>query len=447
MRHHPRSQRLQRFLCGAAIVIAAAVAEAGGPTTFFVTTTADAGPGSLREAIDQSNVNGFSVDTIAFSIPPAECSPEGVCTISLASSLPLITDGVVIDGTTQPASGTAPNNVCATASAPSRLRVQIDADSSVTVFHVASPDPTVIRGIAFVGGSGVVVDSFAAHHIACNHFGINAEGTALASGNPQITHVGFDFGAGGVVVGTDGDGVEDVAERNLFGGNFTGIYINANSSNTVAGNWFGLAADGTTVLGVREGVLIRQSSSSNLVGSNLDGVSDHVERNVFAGVSGFSSSGINFPVFTGGTGNRVVGNWFGVDAYGQAAPGEIGIALTDPGAGTVIERNWFANHSVAALAIGGSSGLEPSGLNCFEANAAAVVHDGSAVAVDLAGNWWGDASGPAGIGPGSGDPIAVTGGGSVAFTPWLTAQARSCGAVFADGFESAGLDRWSSSQP
>ncbi len=64
---------------------------------FEVTTTADGGPGSLRQAILDSNLAAGGTNTIDFDIPGA-----GVQTIAPASPLPAITTPVVIDGTSQP---------------------------------------------------------------------------------------------------------------------------------------------------------------------------------------------------------------------------------------------------------------------------------------------------------------------------------------------------------
>ena len=82
--------------------------------TFSVTTTADDGAGSLREAITDAN-NTAGPDTIEFNIPEGQCQVSGVCVIILATSLPNVTEGVILDGTTQPRYGSAPANVCATA--------------------------------------------------------------------------------------------------------------------------------------------------------------------------------------------------------------------------------------------------------------------------------------------------------------------------------------------
>src|SRR5438309_6942945 len=65
-------------------------------STFTVTSTTDSGAGSLRQAILDANANA-GADTIAFSI-----GGGGLQTITLASSLPAITDTVTLDGTTQP---------------------------------------------------------------------------------------------------------------------------------------------------------------------------------------------------------------------------------------------------------------------------------------------------------------------------------------------------------
>src|SRR6185437_11316761 len=61
-------------------------------STFLVTTTADGGPGSLRQAILDSNAATGGASTIDFAIPG-----QGVQTIAPASSLPAITRAVLLD--------------------------------------------------------------------------------------------------------------------------------------------------------------------------------------------------------------------------------------------------------------------------------------------------------------------------------------------------------------
>ena len=66
-----------------------------GPPIYTVTSTADSGAGSLREAIDYVDAHGGAT-TIAFAIG------TGQQTIDVLSPLPAITAPVTIDGTTQP---------------------------------------------------------------------------------------------------------------------------------------------------------------------------------------------------------------------------------------------------------------------------------------------------------------------------------------------------------
>ena len=66
-------------------------------STFLVNTTADSGPGSLRQAILDSNAATGGTSTIDFAIPG-----QGVQTIAPISPLPAITKSVLIDGFSQP---------------------------------------------------------------------------------------------------------------------------------------------------------------------------------------------------------------------------------------------------------------------------------------------------------------------------------------------------------
>ena len=74
------------------------------PATFTVTTTADAGAGSLRAAITAANASA-GADSIEFDIPGA-----GVRTINLASALPAITGQVTIKGPRSPAFSPSPSS-------------------------------------------------------------------------------------------------------------------------------------------------------------------------------------------------------------------------------------------------------------------------------------------------------------------------------------------------
>ncbi len=97
--------------------------------------------------------------------------------------------------------------------------------------------------------------------------------------------------AQGVRIGTDGNGIGDVAERNVITGNLLrGIEINGlgTNNNIVAGNFIGTNAAGTSAFGSgfvsgRWGVNIAGGAKFNRVGTNADGIADAAERNVISG--------------------------------------------------------------------------------------------------------------------------------------------------------------------
>ncbi len=104
MRSTASTSRLRLSLLSLTVVVTASVAllallspGTSHAATFTVTSTANSGAGSLRQAIIDSNAAGAG-NTIDFSIAGA-----GPHTIALASFLPPITeDGTIIDGTTEP---------------------------------------------------------------------------------------------------------------------------------------------------------------------------------------------------------------------------------------------------------------------------------------------------------------------------------------------------------
>ena len=66
-------------------------------STFVVSNTDDSGPGSLRQAILDSNATTYGTNRIQFDIPGS-----GAQTIVPIAPLPPITTSVLVDGTTQP---------------------------------------------------------------------------------------------------------------------------------------------------------------------------------------------------------------------------------------------------------------------------------------------------------------------------------------------------------
>ena len=187
-----------------------------GPPVYTVSSTADSGVGSLREAIAYADAYGGAT-TIALSIG------TGQQTIDLLSPLPAITGPVTIDGTTQPGYSDKPLIELDGADAGAGANGLTLAGNGITVMGL------IISGFS---GNGIEVtgnDDL----IKSNYIGIDSTGNkALGNGGAGIAIVdgatgntigGTAAGSGNVISANAADGVDD---------------INANA-NVIAGNWIG----------------------------------------------------------------------------------------------------------------------------------------------------------------------------------------------------------------
>ena len=162
--------------------------------------------------------------------------------------------------------------------------------------------------------------------IAGNMIGTNFDGSAPI-GNASS---GIDTSGDFTLIGTNGDGVSDHLERNLISGNDGLGILLASIGNTVAGNIIGLDLSGSSPLPNNGGITINQDSSQNLIGTNGDGISDDLERNIISGSypGQFYSSGISLS----GNDNVIAGNYIGTDITGT-------VALSDRQDGIYIHSN------------------------------------------------------------------------------------------------------------
>ncbi len=441
----------RRFDGRTCMVVAVAIVGCCGwswSATLTVTTTADGGPGSLRQAITDANGTADD-DRIEFAIPSGQCEATGICVISLASSLPVVTESLIIDGTTQPRSGSAPANVCATPTSPSYMRVQLESLSGYILAFVTL-DTTrsfEVRGIAFSGASttqAILQHTYSETKVQCNHFGTDGSGTVILDLEVGVC-VSCQAGGGNLIAGVDGDGFDDVGERNVFAGGVQGVNVNSGdgaSPNTIAGNFFGVGADGVSEMDLSLGVYLRQLTAGTIIGTNGDGLSDDLERNVFV----WCHTGVFLDMNPGvAPGNMVTGNWFGVDIGGRPAPNYTGLYVARDSASQVIWGNLFAGN-VTGISVSANATLSSvSGSNCIVGNSTGFRHSGTALNLDAEVNYWGRSDGPSGAGFGSGDAITILGTGTVDWTPWLATPIDACTLVFYDGFESGLVNAWSSS--
>jgi hypothetical protein len=160
------------------------------PATFTVATTADAGPGSLRQAILDANATP-DPDDIAFDIPGT-----GVQTIALASALPPTNGPLLIDGFTQP--GASPNTMS-------------DGDNAVRLIELDGTNAGPSAGLILAGGFATV------RGLTINHFA--GDGIDIASGDNTVEGNSVrGNGGNGVAVLSADPGGPAVIYRNDFEG-------------------------------------------------------------------------------------------------------------------------------------------------------------------------------------------------------------------------------------
>ncbi|MDH7515824.1 MAG: choice-of-anchor D domain-containing protein [Bacteroidota bacterium] len=249
---------------------------------YVVTSTADAGPGTLRAAITAANLPG--PDQIVFAIPGA-----GPHTILPLTPLPPINDpaGVVIDGYTQPGSSPGLNP-------PSTAVLMVILDGSFAGaahgLHIVSP-LNVIRGLVIRNfqQDGIRVEATAAgthsNMIYGNFIGTNQSGTAAAGNGVSATAPW----AGVNILAPQAALIKafnNTVARNLISANYAiGVSISSCppadvNNNHIDSNYIGTDITGMNAIGNRVvGVYIGEAAHHNWVvrnvisGNDTDGVS------------------------------------------------------------------------------------------------------------------------------------------------------------------------------
>ena len=310
---------LRRCVLVVATWLTALIAFRGGAATLVVTNANDSGLGSLRQAIlDANATNGL--DTVTFKI-----SGTGVHTITLLAALPLITDSVVIDGTTQSNYAGSPLIELNGTSAGSSPGLRLLAANST------------IKGLAlnrFVA-QGLLIQGAGSNVVQANFIGTDPSGT-IARGN-SLQGIWLNGSSGNQIGGTH------ATQGNLISGNGdVGLYLLNSASNTIQGNFIGTMVSGTTALANGNNGIFLANSPGNLVGGTA-----LETRNV---ISGNQGSGLYLDG-SGTTGNLIQGNYIGTHTNGNlaipnsgdgvtldSAPGNT-IGGTDTGAGNLLSGN------------------------------------------------------------------------------------------------------------
>ena len=309
-----------------AILCAASWMAARG-ATFTVTTVADSGAGSLRQAI--LNVNaGSGSNSIIFNLTGTK-----PFTITPATPLQGVSNVVLIDGTTQPGFSNGPViALCGTNAGSGAVGLQLTAGFST------------VRGLAVNGfnGEGLILLG-ASNVIQGNFIGTDVNGM-VAQGN----------GSKGIWVKSPGNfiGGTNAGNGNVVSGNGDdGIYLNFNGpGNTIQGNFIGVGAGGASALGNHGYGIVVKGSGANWIGGTNSGA-----RNV---ISGNSSSGV-YVTDAGAAGNSILGNYIGTDFSGGVIVSNAGDGITLISApGNVIGYNLISGNSLDGLSLynNGASG-------------------------------------------------------------------------------------------
>ena len=376
----------------ALVALFLAVSAAAPAMTYTVTSTADSGAGSLRQAITDANANP-GADTIAFGIVGS-----GVHTIAPASPLPTITGPVTIDGYTQ--SGASPNTNPASEGLNTVLRIEIDGTNAgaAPCLFVAADDVT-IRGLVVNRCTDKAIAATGAHSdfvLEGCFIGTNAAGTQALS--PYGGGINPRSQTNARIGGTTPAARNLISGSSLFADHIAfGLGITEPVSNSlVAGNLVGtditglhlLVPDGPLSMGVGGG-------TNNVVGGTAAGA-----RNVFAG-----------PVLVSGPGNQIQGNFVGLDVTGTIVIGVTSVGITI----NADDNTVGGSAAGAGNRVGGTidTGIDIGGVgNVVQGNQ--VGTDGTGT-VRLANGYWGIRVGGSnttigGVGAGEGNIVAYNRG-------------------------------------
>ena len=298
----------------------------GWSDTIPVTNTADSGEGSFRQAILTANANP-GLDTIVFQIngtPPF--------TIFLTTTLPAISDPVVIDATTQPGYSGQPVIELNGAGSGPNAGLRFALGSSFSTLRGMALNQFPVQTIELLSAS---------NRIQGNFIGTDITGTqARGSGN----------GSHAISIKSDGNliGGTTAGDGNLIsGGNDCGIYLLNANNNSVQGNLIGVTVDGTLSLSNLNHGIVINGGTGNLLGGPEPAAGNLISGN---GQSGISLTGAT------ATGNVIKGNRIGTDRAGGSALSNVGgdgITLSSA-PGNLIYSNLISGNGRAGISISGA---------------------------------------------------------------------------------------------
>ena len=340
-----------------------AIVNTRGDTTDDDAANARLQQGSLRQFVLNSNAIA-GVQTSNFSI-----GGGGAQTITLTASLANLTDAAVLNATTQEGFAGSP------------LIELRGGGVAVNAFNVQTAGSgSTIRGFVISGFTADAIELIGDNNlVGGNWIGTDATGNAAAALRNAEAGVRIRAGADNNTVGGT-----TAADRNVLSGNGIGGDPSDNGltllggNNTIQGNYIGVGADGTTVIGnTDEGMDVGTGATNNLIGGLVAGAG-----NIIAG----SVGNLGIAVQNTATGTSIVGNTI----YGNDG----GIRIQNTSTGTTVSRNSIYGN--ARLGINLAGGVEtndvtandvgdadtgPNGLQNFPVLASAVTNGATQITI------------------------------------------------------------------
>ncbi|CAM3793321.1 beta strand repeat-containing protein [Polynucleobacter arcticus] len=221
------------------------------PTTYYVVSTlSDSGTGSLRAAISSVNSAPSSqYSGITFSV-------NGV--ITLASSLPAITNKVLIDGTTAPGY-TAGNTTTAPLVAVNFANVgtgfNFNSGSAGSGIYALSIYGSTSNGVTLNDGSNSLLS---------NYIGLNLNGAAAGNAGNGIYISSTSINN---VIGSNPKSISGLYSNVISGNTQNGIQIYGGAGNRIQANAIGTNPAGTAAIGnQKNGIWVTYYATENTIG-------------------------------------------------------------------------------------------------------------------------------------------------------------------------------------
>ncbi len=326
----------------------------------------------------------------------------------------------------------------------------------------------LIRGMSATLGSGfaIIRDNVVAgnslHGVAIQSSGCNPLPCGSLTGNHRILDNLVGLGTNGTTVIGNGTGIylQD-SPGNLIRGNYVsgntdyGIDLTgaATAGNTIDQNLVGLNTGRQAAFQQSVGIAIVQAPGNTIRGNSLAGSATQL---MISGVDAAAEADIvtDNRIGTAPDGSYVSSFDAGVEVNVSSSTllrhNTIqycyrAVDLLDGAevslSGNLVTQNLSGGDT--ALALEGTATVASATDNCIESNSVGVSN-ATGTTVVLESTWWGDASGPSGAGPGTGDSVSA----DVDFDPWLATR-PDCGVrlLFLDDFEGADTHYWSSTTP